>query len=315
MIFNKWIDLFFIRFPIIFPLIYLSLIFVLPEIEKQITLLTLLLLAEPHFGSTWMLFIDQRMRKYALEKKKEFIWTSLVILLLAFSLFFVNTNIFYVLFVAFNVWHVTKQSIGITNLYTIETIEKRFQSKVILITNAFIVLFGLYLHLMLGLISPSKSFYLGLISLCIIFIIFIYQKTRFNSIQNSLTTLTGMSIFLPSFFVDKPINAIVAGVTMHYSQYILLTLKVYLSKRYELLDKNLKYINNFSLKRYFIILIIYSIIATVFTFVGSHNGLFIYNIFLLLPVSAQILHFYLDSLIWRFSDSKIKSFNIKYLFL
>ena len=45
------------------------------------------------------------------------------------------------------------------------------------------------------------------------------SKIKFKSWETSLTTFTGLSIFIPSFFVSEPIHAILAGVTMHYSQY------------------------------------------------------------------------------------------------
>lgn len=51
-IISQRLDFFLIKFPIIFPLIYYLLISLFPDYEIYIIFLTILLLAEPHFGAT-----------------------------------------------------------------------------------------------------------------------------------------------------------------------------------------------------------------------------------------------------------------------
>ena len=67
MVFNKYIDFFFIKFPIIFPVLYLSSLFFFPEKSSLVALATMLVLAEPHFGATWTVFFDKKMRFLARE--------------------------------------------------------------------------------------------------------------------------------------------------------------------------------------------------------------------------------------------------------
>ena len=55
---------------------------------------------------------------------------------------------------------------------------------------------------------------------------------KFKSQENSLTTLTGSTIFILAFFVNEPMRALLAGVTMHYSQYIAMMLKITIGKCY-----------------------------------------------------------------------------------
>ena len=62
----------------------------------------------------------------------------------------------------------------------------------------------------------------------------------FKNIENFLTFVTGVIIFLPVCFVDKTIHAILMGVTMHYTQYLVLTYKI--CKNFKPSDKNLKYL-------------------------------------------------------------------------
>ena len=52
-------QLLFIKFPIIFPIIYGSILFVFPQYETELVLITILLLAETHFGATWPFFLSK----------------------------------------------------------------------------------------------------------------------------------------------------------------------------------------------------------------------------------------------------------------
>ena len=49
-------QLLFIKFPILFPIIYGSVLYMFPQYETELILITILLLAETHFGATWRFF-------------------------------------------------------------------------------------------------------------------------------------------------------------------------------------------------------------------------------------------------------------------
>ena len=51
-IINKFIDLHFIKFPILLPIIFAFFLYTFPSYENILIFLTLLFLAEPHFGAT-----------------------------------------------------------------------------------------------------------------------------------------------------------------------------------------------------------------------------------------------------------------------
>ena len=59
-ILSKKLDLLFIKFPIIFPIIYGLGLYIFSNYENFIIFVSLLLLAEPHFGATWPFFLDKR---------------------------------------------------------------------------------------------------------------------------------------------------------------------------------------------------------------------------------------------------------------
>ena len=66
---NNRIDFLFIKFPILFPLIYGILIYLFPDYQNYIILITILILAEPHFAATWPFMINKSNRNMLNTKK------------------------------------------------------------------------------------------------------------------------------------------------------------------------------------------------------------------------------------------------------
>jgi len=62
-------EVLFVKFPIIFPLVYLFCLYLFPQYETQLILITILLLAETHFGATWPFFINNVNKNLILKKK------------------------------------------------------------------------------------------------------------------------------------------------------------------------------------------------------------------------------------------------------
>ena len=61
---SKNIDFFFIKFPFIFPIVYFLILNIFPEYEKSLIILTIFLLAEPHFSATWPLFLHAKNKEH-----------------------------------------------------------------------------------------------------------------------------------------------------------------------------------------------------------------------------------------------------------
>ena len=106
-----------IKFPIFFPLLYGSILFLFPNHEKELILLTILILAEPHFGATWPFFLNKVNYPYLKEKKINLIFIPLAIVMLSIIGFIYFRNFFLLIFFAANIYHVTRQSWGICKLY------------------------------------------------------------------------------------------------------------------------------------------------------------------------------------------------------
>ena len=306
---QRHIDLVFIKFPVFFPLIYLSFLFRFPEHEYVIAFLVIGFLGEPHFGATWTVFFDKKVRDYAAEKNSHFLYGCAVVALLTIMFFLFLQNIFYLLYFAFNVFHVTRQSVGIYSLFTKNEVEKKFQILVVYYCNMAVAT-AVVAYLMLGVINKNMAFNMGAAYLVLASIITVYQYKKYHNLENALTTLTGLIIFAPSFFVDKPLHAILAGVTMHYSQYLCITLKLYLAKKSNQVPLTKISFGSLITSKYFILIMTYAISATAITVLSSTKEN-VFSTLLLVPILGQVLHFYIDGLIWRFSVPEVRRLNLK----
>ena len=105
--------------------------------------------------------------------------------------------------------------------------------------------------------------------------------------------------FYPACFVSNPVHIILMGVTMHYTQYLYLTNHVHQS-RTEIINQNEKYKKK-GIYNFFIIIIIYSLIMTFFSTMGKSDDNF-YKELIIIPILGQMLHFYIDSQVWKFSE-------------
>lgn len=63
-IFTETVDFWLIKFPIFFPIIYIFILFNFSSYVNYLIALTIILLAEPHFGSTWTIIFDKIIKLY-----------------------------------------------------------------------------------------------------------------------------------------------------------------------------------------------------------------------------------------------------------
>ena len=120
---SKTSQLIFVKFPIIFPILYGLSLFFFPYFEKEIILVTILILAETHFGATWPFFVNKVNHPYLKEKKKELIFIPIIITILSLVGFIYIKNFFLLIFFAVNLYHVTRQGFGVCKLYCKDTLE------------------------------------------------------------------------------------------------------------------------------------------------------------------------------------------------
>lgn len=310
-IFNKTIDFNLIQFPIIFPLTYLSILYYVPNSEIYLIFFTIILMAEPHFGATWSIFFNKNNYEYYKSKKEAFYFGTIILIVLCILGFIFFKPLFFLIFYGFNIYHVTRQSIGVCKLYSKNSYEQLFQIYLIYIFNVIFFIIGLF-RFYIPLIEDSLIEIVSIIFGSLILMTTLFQYFKYKNIKNALTTLTGMIIFYPICFVDNPVHAILLGVTMHYSQYIVITSKVYFGRINSL--ENFSKGNLFKLfkSKYFFLIASYGVIMGILSLTGKLENDILKNL-IFLPILGQMLHFYLDGFLWRFSEKHNREMTLRYL--
>ena len=295
---NKEIAL--VKFPIVFPIIYGFILFTFPQFETHLVILTIFLLAETHFGATWPFFLDKVNFDHIKSKKIAFIAFPIFIIFFCLLGFLFIRDLFLLLFFAANVYHVTRQSWGVCNLYCKKKEENKFQENLIYIVNLFFF-FVDFFRFYYPLINEEIIFTFNIIVFLSIILLFCFYIYKFKYSENFLTFVTGCLIFYPTCFVSNPVHAIIMGVTMHYTQYLYLTHKVYTKRNTSvILDKNINFYKKF-FNKYVITILIYSLIMATFSNFGRLSDELL-KALIIIPITGQMLHFYLDSQLWKFSE-------------
>ncbi len=302
-------EVLFVKFPILFPIIYFAILYTFPNFETQLVFITILLLAETHFGATWPFFLSKVNFPHINKNKVAFIVIPILVTVFCIAGFFVAKNTFLLIFFAANVFHVTRQSFGITNLYTKDENQKKHFVNIIYFFN-FIFFVIAFFRFYIPIINNNMLFELNLMMILLLISVFAFYIIRFKFSENLLTMITGVLIFYPVCFVTNPVHAIIMGVTMHYSQYLFLTNKVMSERNKEKVEVIPK--NFFSKYKFIITIIIYSAIMSVLSIFGKNNSEFLSSL-IIIPITGQMLHFYLDSQLWKFSESHNRENILKYL--
>ena len=299
-----------VKFPIIFPLIYGFILFQFPNFETELIILTILLLAETHFGATWPFFINKVNSNYIKENRIALIAIPIIIVALSLFGFFLVNKFFLLIFFAANMFHVTRQSFGVCKLYCRELDENKFQELWVYLINFIFFVIGFF-RFYFPIINESNFLLTNVIVAIFLLILCIYYLIKFNFSENVLTFLSGCLIFYPMCFVGNPVHAIIMGVTMHYTQYIYLTYNVYNLRKKNSNENNYSDYS-YKLLNYFSVIAVYAVIMTIFSLFGKADASYLKQL-IIIPIIGQMLHFYLDSQLWKFSEKYNKDNTLSYL--
>ena len=116
---------------------------------------------------------------------------------------------------------------------------------------------------------------------------------------------------MPVCFVANPVHAIIMGVTMHYTQYVYLTYNI-CSLRQKSHSENNKEIISSRYNNYFLIVFLYAFIMAGFSLFGNVEDLYLQKL-IIIPIIGQMLHFYLDSQLWKFSEKHNRDNTLFYI--
>ena len=316
-------DLFFICFPIWIPLMFFFTFRSFTNIAATLFLFALFFLAETHFGATWLFFMDQQNWHYMKSKPLIFFVYPLVVITITLLTFFlISPAAALVLASAASAFHVTRQSIGINKMFGIKGHPGlKLSNFAIYLMSAFFILIGFLRFFANRSFTEEQLVAIQVTSTILVlafFVLFFSKKeNRELSIKFHLTTLTGILIYAPYTFVERPEFAIAMGVGMHWLQYLALTMPLYLRKS-ESFRKETKVNlistvgkNKGTLVAY---LLLYAGIMLMLRQWGIGFRIFDYSFLIIIPVSFQMLHFYYESFIWRFSEPHIRKEVGAYLF-
>ena len=299
-------EILFVKFPIIFPIIYFLILYFFPQFETHLIFLTILLLAETHFGATWPFFLNKINYPHIIQKKINFILFPILIAIFCLLGFVLFKDLFLLIFFAANVYHVTRQSFGIANLYSKNSSEKILSQILIYFFN-FIFFIIAFFRFYIPIIITDYLLFLNLLIVSMMFISFSYYLIKYKYSENFLIFVTGVIIFYPVCFVSNPVHAIIMGVTMHYTQYLYLTNKVNQKRENNNSNSNIIYRYN-----YLFIIILYSAVMSILSIFGKFDESFLKSL-IVIPITGQMLHFYLDSQLWKFSEKHNRENILKYL--
>ena len=211
---------------------------------------------------------------------------------------------FLLIFFAINMYHVTRQSFGVCKLYTKEFSQIKYQENFIYIFNFIFFLIGFF-RFYFPIIDTNLIFLLNIIILILIFATLIIYSFKYKLSDSFYTFVTGLIIFYPICFVSNPVHAIIMGVTMHYTQYLYLTHKVFKGRCQDKIIQTSK-------STYIRVISSYAVVMAILSLFGKSTDEML-NFLIIVPIIGQMLHFYLDSQLWKFSKSHNRENTLKFI--
>ena len=207
-------------------------------------------------------------------------------------------------------FHVTRQSFGISKLYCKNQNENKFQENSIYFLSFVFFLIGFF-RFFLPIINEGNILLTNIIIAIIFLSMCIFYLLKYSFSENFLVFLTGCLIFYPMCFVSNPVHAIIMGVTMHYTQYLYLTYNIYKLRKNDHSDNRNKTFSD-KFYNYFVIIILYSVIMGGLSIFGKVDNDYLKQL-IIVPILGQMLHFYLDSQLWKFSEKSNRDNTLFYL--
>ena len=293
-----------VKFPIIFPIIYGGILFLFPNFETYLIFFTILLLAETHFGATWPFFFNSANKNFIKENRITLISFPIIIATASLIGFLFFKSTFLLIFFAANMYHVTRQSFGVCKLYTKEISQIRYQEIFIYIFNFIFFLIGFF-RFYFPVIDINQIFILNIVIIILIFLTLAIYSYKYVITDSFYTFVTGLIIFYPICFVANPVHAIIMGVTMHYTQYLYLTHKVFRGRHQDKIIQTSK-------STYIGVISVYALAMAILSLFGKSSNE-ILNFLIIIPIIGQMLHFYLDSQLWKFSNLHNRENVLKFI--
>jgi len=307
---NKFFEFNFILFPIWILPIYFLLNSIIGD-PKFVFLIFLLLFGEAHFASTFLFFFEKRNQNYVKENLKTLVYIPLILALIYVIIGIIDFKTAVLLGAIASGFHVTRQSVGIQRLYGDN--RKYFYEFITYISSFTFLFVGFYRFYLSDLLqrlnlsitlnnhlfNGNNLLYFYILLVVCFACISLSEKSDY---KKKIINLTGVLIYSPYLFVDNIYAAGIIGVGAHWCQYLAINYKVYFY--------NQKF--DFGKKCLVLFIVTYSLLMSL---IGYELSFINYiNYLILIPLTGQFIHYYIDAFIWKFSDPHIRKSVGKYLF-
>ena len=103
----------------------------------------------------------------------------------------------------------------------------------------------------------------------------------------------------------QTVKNFVYGLTMHYTQYLYLTHKVFKGRHKDKIIQTSK-------STYIWVILVYLATMSILSLFGKSSNE-ILNFLIIITIIGQMLHFYLDSQLWKFSKNHNRENTLKYI--
>ncbi len=327
---NKRFDLAFFLCPVLLGLLYFLSLNLAPTHALLITAIVWVAFAQTHFGSTWFIFFDKKNREHYAKHPVVYFLGPLAIFAAVMVLGYYNQTLLIIIIAAASLYHVTKQNLGILQLYRIrnkefEKKEKKTENATIFASNLFFGLFGaMQIPTFRGIVAPIVKLVdfglWGLLALTAVGVLVIgYQFVRRpkNSVPKNTFMIIALLMYSPYIYASTVLVdiyqmeiATLTSLIAHYMQYIGLVWLINVNKY----GAETEYAKQNSLlhvisKHYSVIIV--AVFAYALAMAYMRWGVSAEHVLLvkLIPnvvVALMAIHFYIDAFIWRFRDPFVR---------
>src|SRR3989338_3116003 len=323
---SKKFDLAFFLFPFLMGVVYFLLIYFFPAFALPITAVVWVVFAQAHFGSTWFIYFDKKNRQYYREHPIRYYVMPLVVAVAVLYLGYVNLTLLVVLISIASLYHVTKQSYGVLQLYRMKNGEssagERQTEKMALF--GWSLFFGGYgaFHLpdfsqfILPVETLARIGLWALFAVCAGLTILMVKQfivRRQNSIQKNVFLVASLLLYSPYLYaavilvdIYQMEIATLTSLIAHYMQYMGIVWLVNRNKYQETTPYGgQRPILRSVSKRVPLILAVilgYGLLMAAFRWGVPQGNLALYKILPNVVLALVAVHFYLDAFIWKFSN-------------
>jgi hypothetical protein len=297
-------DLLFVLAPFWIGFLYLAAVYILPAYRPFIFFVFLAVLGETHFGATGLFLLVRDNRAWLWQRRTLLLYTPCALVIAYIGLGVWNLQLAMLIGSVASGFHVTRQSIGISRLYG--GIRRGINELMIYGASLGFLGIGFARFYAPGLPLPPSILSLiqtltplaSGILLCGVaaYLLVVGAQSGFD--RRWIAVLTGCALYCPYCFVTAPQDAVAVGVGMHWCQYLTLNAVVY--RRQAIATGTERRVTTAA-----VLVVLYGfVMASILTAFGTTPAST--NLLVLLPLSGEVIHYYIDAFIWRFSDPQIR---------